>query len=325
MPKNCNPFYQIWWGDVQGFLHVLCSQKGEPIRGKWHNFEMKLYLAQNIFKGVGSSAERGRMESERETAVCFFDTNVSTLQLWGWIMLNWNAFIRNVMRGLFIFLHWQFYQRDDFETSPGQALGNRETLLVACSSSLLLAFCLLTLWSMMGVIFLKRAVGAISFCGKMFSIGLFRARTSFTMKIHLNAIRAFQNNVFIEPYSSASRALRKRNENRICDLHKQFNKNSRLFHGFSFHFSTYSKSLENKQFIIITITVYFQFHPLFTTYNPYQFGCGVIHVDKSAIKCCWFPFVVLIVFGCFEASPPHWPSRSRGALPKGTALMMKAI
>ena len=134
---------------------------------------MKLYLAQNIFKGVGSSAERGRMESERETAVCFLDTNVSTLQLWGWIILNWNAFIRNVMRGLFIFLHWQFYQRDDFETSPGQALGNRETLLVACSSSLLLAFCLLTLWFVMRVIFLIGADGALSLCGKMFSSGLF--------------------------------------------------------------------------------------------------------------------------------------------------------
>ena len=178
---------------------------------------MKPSLALKLFKGVGSSAERGRLESKRETAVCFLDTNVSTLQLWGWIMIDWimlnrNAFIRIVMRDLFIFLHWQFYPREDFETSPGQALGNRETLLMACSSSLLLAFCLLTLWSMMGVIFLKRAVGAISLCGKMFSIGVLRARTLFTMKIHLNAIRAFQNNVFIEPYSSASRALRKRNE-----------------------------------------------------------------------------------------------------------------
>ena len=38
---------------------------------------MKPFLAQNLLKGVGSSAERGRLESERETAVCFLDTDVS--------------------------------------------------------------------------------------------------------------------------------------------------------------------------------------------------------------------------------------------------------
>ena len=42
-----------------------------------HNFEMKPSLALKLFKGVGSSAERGRLESERETAVCFLHTNVS--------------------------------------------------------------------------------------------------------------------------------------------------------------------------------------------------------------------------------------------------------
>ena len=38
---------------------------------------MKPYLTLKLFKGVGSSAERGRVEPERESTVCFLDTNVS--------------------------------------------------------------------------------------------------------------------------------------------------------------------------------------------------------------------------------------------------------
>ena len=169
---------------------------------------MKPSLVLKLFKGVGSSAERGRLESERETAVCFLDTNVSTLQLWGWIMLN----RKGCAEGSFHFLTLAILPQGRLwdKSWPSSWKPGNST----CGLLLLPIIGLLPFNPVIhdGVIFSIGAVGAISLCGKMFSIGLLRARTLFTMKIHLNAIRAFQNNVFIEPYSSASRALRKGNE-----------------------------------------------------------------------------------------------------------------